>query len=432
MANRNKKIAKAYAITNANISFVSLVDKAANKHQFLITKAEEGNASFQTFGRILKADTETHYVTGIVYEPMVEDTQGNYMTEDEIVKAAYGYAKNGMNADLQHNFVAMEGAAVVESYVAKCDEVINGQNIKKGTWVMTMEITDSQIFEAIQKGDITGFSMGGVGQYSCEDVQLGADEPVEKKGILNWVAKKMGLVEKGAVKDNYISRITHEAFWEAFYALNDVLFRWDRWNDNQLIERNPEVIQEALADFNMIVTDILSQTDTGEIAKSVEGIAKSGKQLSAANKKTLESIHANLGDFLSQFKENEEEEIEVTKAEIEEIVKSAVTTAIAATQTAAPVNPVAKAAEPVPEDGKITKADIQGMIDASIKKALGAAVPADPEELEEQEEPSMQEAITKAVADAMAPFMKQAGLPTNLNPLARVEKEEQHYLHGFI
>ncbi len=32
------KIAKAYAITDAKISFVSLVGKAANKKQLLITK----------------------------------------------------------------------------------------------------------------------------------------------------------------------------------------------------------------------------------------------------------------------------------------------------------------------------------------------------------------------------------------------------------
>jgi hypothetical protein len=35
------KITKAYAITNAKISFVSLVDKAANKKQFLITKSDD-------------------------------------------------------------------------------------------------------------------------------------------------------------------------------------------------------------------------------------------------------------------------------------------------------------------------------------------------------------------------------------------------------
>lgn len=35
------RIAKAYAITDAKISFVSLVNKAANKKQFLITKSEK-------------------------------------------------------------------------------------------------------------------------------------------------------------------------------------------------------------------------------------------------------------------------------------------------------------------------------------------------------------------------------------------------------
>ena len=72
------KIMKAYAITDAKISFVSLVNKAANKKQFLITKSENGAAAFSTFGRILKADTDSHFVTGIVYEPMVEDSQGNF------------------------------------------------------------------------------------------------------------------------------------------------------------------------------------------------------------------------------------------------------------------------------------------------------------------------------------------------------------------
>ena len=108
-------IAKAYAITDAKISFVSLVDKAANKKQFLITKADGGAANFSTFGKILKADADSHFVTGIVYEPMVEDSQGNYMTEEEITKAAYWFAKNGNQADIQHCFQKCEGAAVVES-----------------------------------------------------------------------------------------------------------------------------------------------------------------------------------------------------------------------------------------------------------------------------------------------------------------------------
>ena len=136
-----KKIAKSYAISDAKISFVSLVDKAANKHQFLITKAEGNQANIQTLGRIIKADSDSHYVTGIVYEPMVEDTDGNYMTAAEIEKAAHWFMKNAGDADIQHCFSKAEGVEVVESYIAKCDMEIEDQPIKKGTWLMIMEIS---------------------------------------------------------------------------------------------------------------------------------------------------------------------------------------------------------------------------------------------------------------------------------------------------
>lgn len=46
-----KSIKKAYEIRDARINFVSLVDKAANKKQFLIAKSQEsdGSAAFQSF-----------------------------------------------------------------------------------------------------------------------------------------------------------------------------------------------------------------------------------------------------------------------------------------------------------------------------------------------------------------------------------------------
>ena len=99
----HKTIRNAYEITDAKISFVSLVDKAANKRQFLITKAENGKANFTSTGRIVKTDSATHHITGIVYEPLVEDSHGNYMTEAEITKAAYWFAKHGDQVDLQHS-----------------------------------------------------------------------------------------------------------------------------------------------------------------------------------------------------------------------------------------------------------------------------------------------------------------------------------------
>lgn len=57
-------IAKSYAISDAKIGFVSLVDKAANKHKFLITKSEGDTATIQIYGRIVKADEDKVYWDG--------------------------------------------------------------------------------------------------------------------------------------------------------------------------------------------------------------------------------------------------------------------------------------------------------------------------------------------------------------------------------
>ena len=107
----------------------------------------------------------------------------------------------------------MEGAAVVESSVAKCDYELDGQNIKKGTWMMTVEVSDPVIFKAIE-GEITGFSMGGTGRYSDEDVSLSKVEKDsyilnnEEKGILKKIAAMFNIdvVKKGRVKENYLER----------------------------------------------------------------------------------------------------------------------------------------------------------------------------------------------------------------------------------
>ena len=37
---------------------------------------------------------------------------------------------------------------------------------------MTVEISDDKIWNRIEKGEITGFSMGGVGEYATEDVDI--------------------------------------------------------------------------------------------------------------------------------------------------------------------------------------------------------------------------------------------------------------------
>ena len=464
-----KGLKKAYEITDAKIQFVSLVDKAANKRQFLIKKEAGGKATFTTYGRIVKADAENHYVTGVVYEPMAEDSHGNFMTEAEITKAAYWFAKNGNKVDLQHSFEPLDGANVVESWIAKADFDIDGETIKKGTWLMTVEVADESVWEGIEKGEITGFSMGGLGNYSEEDVELdnvSKQETSEKKGLLKQLAKALGLnvVEKGAMAELYEERSKGTLFWNAFNSLEEILYNYDPITGRYLYETDENKVRECLEEFGQIITSIL--TGGGSVTEAIQTdrpVEKAGKKMSGKNKETLLGIYESLGTFIKEFDDpepekneptkkkdgeeieepegTEKEEKQVTKQEVEGIVAKAVETAFAkATNTesktpdeeetdeekkAGTVTEAKKKGGCVSKADEITPETINAMVEAAIEKAL-----------EPQREvvaaEQVQEMITAAVAKAVDPVLKSKGLPSNLGGGVEKSAGEQHYLHGIL
>ena len=457
-----KGLEKAYEITDAKISFVSLVDKAANKRQFLLKKEDGGKATFTTYGRIIKADADNHYVTGIVYEPMEEDSHGNYMTEEEITKAAYWFAKNGDKVDLQHSFEPLDGATVVENWIAKADFDIDGETVKKGTWLMTVEVADESVWEGIEKGDITGFSMGGLGNYSEEDTDLDSvskQEASTKKGLLKQLAQALGLntVEKGAMAQLYEERSKGSLFWNAFNSLENVLYKYDPVTGKYIYETDEGKVRECLEDFNEILTSILTGKESVvETIQSGSPVEKAGKKMSGKNRDTLKEIYESLGTFLREFddpepepgnpEDEEKEEKEVTKQEVEEIVAKSIAAAVAkatGTSTKKPEDEeeetTATTATDEKKKGAVKEEDKKKVkcsevtpesIDAMVQEAIAKAL--EPEEHHLTME-QVQEMITKAVGDAVNPLLKSRGLPTNLNG-SGVEKSagEEHYLHGIL
>lgn len=450
-----RKVERAYEITDAKIQFVSLVDRAANKRPFLLTKADAGEATFTTYGRIIKADADSHYVTGIVYEPMEEDSHGNFMTEEEITKAAYWFAKNGDKVDLQHSFEPLDGAAVVENWIAKADFEIDGEAVKKGTWLMTVEVTDENTWEDIEKGNITGFSMGGLGNYSEEDVDLdnvSKQENSEKKGLLKQLAKALGLnvVEKGTMAELYEERSKGTLFWNAFNSLEEILYKYDPITSRWSYETNEDKVRECLEDFNQIITSILTGKES--ITKAIQvdrPIEKAGKKLSSRNQETLQGIYDSLGTFLAEFDEKKDEpekidqedsstskdkkeDEEVTKQEVEQIVEKSVAAAIEKAVKAADetkedeTKDDATKNDSKKEDEKLDEETVTKMVEAAVAKAL------EPSAQEHVTADQVADMVTKAVAKAVEPVLKSRGLPNNLNGSSVEKNAGEHYLHGIL
>lgn len=375
------EIMKTRSISNAQIQFVSLVDKAANKKSFLIAKAEDGKASFSAYGKIVKTDTDSHYVTGIVYEPMTEDSQGDYMTEEEIRKAAHWFAKNGDGIDIQHNFEKFEKAEVVENWIAKADFEIGKEKIKKGTWLMTVEITDPDVWAAVEKGEITGFSMGGTGIYSEDDVDPDSLSKSEGKSFFKKLAKMFGfeVVEKSEVAVRFKQKNKSEEFWNAFYSLWDTLFKRNSLTGDSEIETDSEKIKECLSDFSEIVQGILADdTDT---------VMKAGKTLSAKNIASLKSIYESIGKLLEEAGETEEK---MTKAEVMDFIK----------------NEIQKA-----ESGSSKNSD---KLDEKTKKFIVDTIKEVFAESQKNKSVTKEE-VSEMVKSAMEPLYKARGIVTNLN-----------------
>ncbi|PAD31906.1 XkdF-like putative serine protease domain-containing protein [Paenibacillus sp. 7523-1] len=375
-----------FKMIDAKITHLSLVDKGANGVPFAIIKAAGKNA-IQKQVQIAKVDDTKHIVIGVVYQPDVEDAHGDMMDAVEIEKAAHLFMENQhtYNIDKQHDLDADKGY-VVESYIAPCDMEIGDQVIAKGSWVAGVKVTDDDTWEDIQKGEITGFSMWGVGKR--EEVE--GEEDVSK-GLLQNIKKTINAalspIVKGIVADKYNKNRKKREFWAAQDALNDVLFRWDSWESG--METDPDIIRDALQDFVDIAQEVLVQEDIVKaIGTPPEQIAKAGKKISAGNLKHIDDAIATLTELKNKTApadDEEQEEEEDLKAD--DIVKA----------VQAAVAPITKQVETLSaEITELKKQEDDGGADPGAG-TTDAGNGSDPQA----------DAVTDAIAKALAPLTEQ-------------------------
>jgi len=109
--------------------------------------------------QILKADEEQRFVLGVVLEPLEVDAQTDIIIPREIEKTAWAFLADHRVVGLRHKIRA--DAKVVESYIARVDFELDGEKVKKGSWLLGVIIDDLEIWEAVKNFDINAFSIGG-------------------------------------------------------------------------------------------------------------------------------------------------------------------------------------------------------------------------------------------------------------------------------
>ena len=306
----------ARELINAQITHVSYVDKGANQKRFFLTKSAE-EPTFQKEVKVFvnKEDAEQQLVYGVVYEPDVEDSHKDFMTATEIEKAAHGFLKEARNIDTQHDFEAGVGE-VVESYIAPVDMTIGEETITKGSWVLVTKASD-EIWEAIQKGDYTGYSLAGTAE-TIEKKQteklVSKSDDEEYKGFFNLLKNFFtgDKIEKGELRDNYEKDQKRRNLWAAWDGMDRVFYN-SLWDNATPDVTDFDRLQEAVQEFSEILNEI---KDNGDIQKSLENKPESIRKGDKDMKK--EDIEKMLDEKLAPITKKLEEYEKETDVQKEE------------------------------------------------------------------------------------------------------------------
>lgn len=125
------------------------------------------DAEVDTEVHVAKIDQAQRLVYGVVLEPHVEDSQGDWETPDDIEKAAHKFLYNQVPIGLQHRALAPQSVKPVESFIAPCDFSYSENPddvISKGSWVVVAHVADDNVWKAVEDQLFGGWSIAGRGR----------------------------------------------------------------------------------------------------------------------------------------------------------------------------------------------------------------------------------------------------------------------------
>ena len=109
---------------------------------------------------LVKVDEVERIVGGIVYAPDTVDAQGDWTDATEIRKMMYLFMEEVQSFDLMHEGTERD-ITILESFQPEVDTLKGGKLVPKGAWFLTTRVNDDGIWQGINDGDITGYSIEG-------------------------------------------------------------------------------------------------------------------------------------------------------------------------------------------------------------------------------------------------------------------------------
>ena len=100
------------------------------------------------------------YLTGAVIANGVPDSDNDTLDSVEIRTIFTKYTKH--LSDIQHDAIDYDGVDVLANWISESEATIKGNTIPEKSWMATVKVTDPETITAINKGELTCFSLGSV------------------------------------------------------------------------------------------------------------------------------------------------------------------------------------------------------------------------------------------------------------------------------
>lgn len=127
-----------------------------------IANKEETNKSVSSKLPVTKSQNEElMQVTYVAMLPDSTDLHGDFTSADEVRKAMESFNRSNAQANLFH-LAMTDKFSVIESYLAPVDFELDDNFVEKGTWLMTLQVKDPDVWSLVKSGEINGISIGAL------------------------------------------------------------------------------------------------------------------------------------------------------------------------------------------------------------------------------------------------------------------------------
>lgn len=159
---------------------ISLVDAPAVEYDFLAFDKDKKTMTYKI------TNTEEQKVFGVVMavdKPIYRNDNGYeyYITysKETVALMAEKYFKNGLqnNVDTNHNFELEDGITLTQMFIKNTEKGVNPNefdDVNDGSLFAEFHIENTEVWEAIKKGEYKGFSLAGT--FIIEEVETEEDK----------------------------------------------------------------------------------------------------------------------------------------------------------------------------------------------------------------------------------------------------------------